>query len=528
MKVIMVILVIVLIGLFYITTIREGNRPGGDFSMYIHHAKNIVEGREFGNTGYIYNPFYPQLGPKTYPPVFPMLLSPVYKWFGLNLAAMKIECILFFLASLYMAFLIFRNEMPFGYQIAAILIISMNPFFWSFKDDVASDMPFLFFVYLSLFFIQKAYDTRQSKGGQLIYAVIVSIFIYLSYGTRNIGFILIPCILIYDIIKNRKLTLFAGVATLLFILFVGLQAIFFQTDTSYFDQFFRNPKYILKNAALYTHAFILLWDGGAQGLNVLRNVLFLMITGLAAIGYGTRLKKMTIFEIFIPIYLAVILIWPTPQGARFLIPVIPLMIFYSLLGVDQWGLSQRFRLSLRLKTVLLITLGIVMTITTICKYKNINFLHITEGVAKPETQALFEHIREHTTDDDIFIYKNPRILALYTKRSASCYHHPREDRELLDYFQGINATYIILSQNDPAFFHHFVERVKDLYMLQYSNADFKVYRINGADQNFGGLKEPVQERLKGRHLGGFNPVHMTSRICCSNDMIKTERGLRAL
>lgn len=204
------------------------------------------------------------------------------------------------------------------------------------------------------------------------------------------------------------------------------------------------------------------------------------------------------------------------------------MIFYSLLGVDQWGLSQRFRLSLRLKTVLLITLGIAMTITTICKYKNINFLHITEGVGKPETQALFEHIRENTTDDDIFIYKNPRILALYTERSASCYHHPREDRELMDYFQGINATYLILSQDDPAFFHHFVERVKDLYTLQYSNADFKVYRINGTAQNFGGLKEPVQERLKGRHLGGFNPVHMTSRVCCSNDMIKTERGLRAL
>ena len=486
MKAIIVIVVIVVVGLFYITTIREGNRPGGDFSMYILHAKNIVEGREFGNTGYIYNPFYPQLGPKTYPPVFPILLSPVYKWFGLNLSAMKIECILFFLASLFMVYFIFRNEMPLGYQIAAILIIGMNPFFWSFKDVVASDMPFLFFVYLSLFFIQKAYDTRPSKGGQLINAVIVGIFIYLSYGTRNIGFILIPCIFIYDIVKNRKLTLLPVIATLLLIFFVALQAVFFQTDTSYFDQFYRNPKYILQNIALYTHAFVLLWDNATRVLNVLPYVLFSIITGLAIIGYVSRLKKITVWEIFIPLYITVVIIWPTPQGARFLIPVIPLMIFYAMLGIDQWGLSQRFRLSLRLKNILLSTLGVAIIITTICKYKNINFSHLTEGVGKPETQDLFEYIREHTMDDDIFIYKNPRILALYTERKASCYHHPREDRELLDYFKGIKATYLILSHNDPEFFHLFVKKYKDFYTLHYSNSDFKLYRMEVASENSAG------------------------------------------
>ena len=41
----MAIFLLFLIGLFYTTTIREGNSPGGDFSMYILHAKNIVEGR---------------------------------------------------------------------------------------------------------------------------------------------------------------------------------------------------------------------------------------------------------------------------------------------------------------------------------------------------------------------------------------------------------------------------------------------------------------------------------------------------
>jgi len=57
------------IGFIYITTIREGHNWGGDFSMYIHHAKNIAEGKSYQDTGYLYNPLNPSIGPKTYPPV---------------------------------------------------------------------------------------------------------------------------------------------------------------------------------------------------------------------------------------------------------------------------------------------------------------------------------------------------------------------------------------------------------------------------------------------------------------------------
>jgi hypothetical protein len=84
-KILTAVTVVAMVGVFYLVTIREGHRWGGDFSMYIHHAKNIVEGIDYRDTGYIYNPFYPSLGPKTYPPVFPLLLSPIYKWFGLKL-----------------------------------------------------------------------------------------------------------------------------------------------------------------------------------------------------------------------------------------------------------------------------------------------------------------------------------------------------------------------------------------------------------------------------------------------------------
>ena len=93
-------ILILIIGLFYLLTIREGHNWGDDFSMYIQHAKNIAEEKPYSITAYIYNPADP-VGPQTYPPIFPFLLVPVYLVSGLDFQAMKLIPIALFLLSLY-------------------------------------------------------------------------------------------------------------------------------------------------------------------------------------------------------------------------------------------------------------------------------------------------------------------------------------------------------------------------------------------------------------------------------------------
>ena len=46
-----VVAIIVLVGLFQILTIRDGHGWGDDFARYIQHAKNIVEGEDYGALG---------------------------------------------------------------------------------------------------------------------------------------------------------------------------------------------------------------------------------------------------------------------------------------------------------------------------------------------------------------------------------------------------------------------------------------------------------------------------------------------
>jgi hypothetical protein len=56
------------IAIFYGFTLRPGHDWGDDFAMYVHHAKNIALGLPYNQTGYIWNPRFPMMGPPTYPP----------------------------------------------------------------------------------------------------------------------------------------------------------------------------------------------------------------------------------------------------------------------------------------------------------------------------------------------------------------------------------------------------------------------------------------------------------------------------
>jgi hypothetical protein len=172
------LLVLLSVGAFFLTTMRPGQQWGDDFGLYILHAKNIAEGLDYRQTGYIYNPSLPLIGPQTYPPVFPMLLVPVYKFWGVNFTAMKVELILVFILSLFVIFLAFRDHLPWPYLLALIAVVGFNPYFWQFKDEILSDFPFLLLTYLSLYLIDRAQRQKSSGGLGALNMLLISVSIY--------------------------------------------------------------------------------------------------------------------------------------------------------------------------------------------------------------------------------------------------------------------------------------------------------------------------------------------------------------
>ena len=66
------------------------------------------------NTGYIYNPAIPVYSPRMYPPVFPLLLAPVYKMFGLSLLPMKLEQVFFIVLTLALVLMLWHRTLGHG------------------------------------------------------------------------------------------------------------------------------------------------------------------------------------------------------------------------------------------------------------------------------------------------------------------------------------------------------------------------------------------------------------------------------
>jgi len=474
---ILVLLLISVIGLFYILTIREGQGWGGDFSIYIHHAKNICEGMPYNEIGYIYNPSDFSSVPKTYPPIFPLFLAIVYKVFGLNFTAMKAEIVIFFLCSLFIIFLAFKNELTFGYILLFIAFLGFNPFFWNFKDNILSDIPFLFFIYLSILIVNKAYSLDYPRRNQAKYIILLGMLFYFSYGIRNAGIMLIPAFFIYDWTKAKKLTFFPLKVTLVFLLFSILEKYLLRNyDLSYFSQLklltFQTISANFKYYLVLFPSFITL-----NYVQIKHIFLFIVTNSMVILGYFYRIKNGIKFsEIFFLFYLILIFLWPIQQGMRFLIPLLPLYTFYMLFGVKKLYLVGKY-FQKAVLAILMISIFAIYTDIYADIFTRLKGGPITEGVNKKETVELFRYIRDKTKKDDIFIFAKPMVLSLFTGRKASTCHWTDSYRDIFDYFRKINATYIVMSFFDDDYIDSFIGRNRNSFSKAYSNSDFIVYRI---------------------------------------------------
>lgn len=473
-----VLIIIALVGVFYVLTVREGHDWGGDFSMYIHHAANIAQGTKYEDTGFIYNPAVPVMSPKAYPPIFPVMLSPIYRWFGLDLQAMKMEIIAFFLATLFLIFITFKGQMPLGYLLPLVAVIGFNPRFWSAKDSVTSDVPFMCFLYLTLFVLYRVYEGDRPKTDSLPYAVLTGLLIYLAYGTRAVGLILVPAVVIYELIRFRRVTRFAAIAILVAAPLVILQGILVRATSSYFAIFMmslKNPKILAANMIGYVMSVNVFWENGFS--KIFKLALFGILYLLAALGYLRRIMtRVTVLEVLFPLYLITLLAFGGYEG-RYLLPLIPAYMFYAFSGlgsIDALGRRRWERPAFGL-------LMLMIVVSYVGNYAHTDFGQMREGVAKKESAELFQYLRDNTGGDDVLVFRNPRVVALFTDRRAGTYDPAaRDDTELWRFPEEIGADYLIVSSfipDDKRCLQPFVARHQDRFREVYSNQDFSVYSI---------------------------------------------------
>jgi len=472
----------VLVGLFYVATIRGGQDWPDDFSQYIHHAVNIADGTPYAATGYIYNPHNPGIGPRTYPPGFPLLLVPGIKVFGLDFRPMKVLVIGFFVGALLVIVALFGGDLPPPHLAALVLVIGLNPFFWEFKDQVLSDIPFLFFVLLSLYLFKRARAADGSERRVAMLAVLAGAAAYASYATRVLGIVLVPCFIAHDLMRTRRIgreTLLAGGT---FVALAGAQYLFWIRDSSYLDPFTGGVAGVGQSTVAYLRSLSTLWENGYS--DAVRKGAFVAASVLAAVGYARSLRRdVAVIQLFPWLYVAPVIAWPSFQGIRFLIPLIPFYFYYGLLGIQEMDAAVERRWGR--KHLVLATLLAGVGVSYAGRYSTLSFGPLAEGISKPESVQLFEFVRDSTAPTDVLVFSRPRALALFTGRRVSGGYRPGDPCELWRYLREIGASYLVTGpepevwNTDAVYLRQFVSRFGRNFRPVMTNRDFGVYRIQG-------------------------------------------------
>lgn len=454
---------------FYATTIRQGDTWGDDFALYILHAENIATGRPYADTGYIYNPSVSIYGPPTYPPIFPLLLVPVYHFAGLSLWAMKCEQVVFFVLALLMIYLCLLQYASAPNASLVIAVLGFNPNFWAAKDNILSDLPFLFFFWMATWLA-----SRQSRHWNRA-GLLGSVF-YLAAGTRTIGITIVAGFLLYELLTRRKLTAFALIVTATCIGLLALQSRSIPSSQgSYFDSFRPTLASVVGNAVSYTRALATFWMGNSK--SALAFTIVAITSVLAVVGLYAHVKRgLALLEITLALYLCAVIIWPARQGLRLIYPVIPFYVYLIVAGFSL--LTSRFSKSY-LRAVATAALLLLVSVAYAGGYRSGNLHVIAETDGLASFNDLCRRVQAITHDDDVFLCRRPRALTLFARRPAAVYEAARS-ADWWRFAEKIHASYLLCNRReaqDAEFLLRFIDESKPNLELVYQNGDFDLYRI---------------------------------------------------
>lgn len=322
---------------------------GGDNAAYLALARSIME------RGTYQELWEPAMRAHTqYPPGWPLILAGamtlgIKPWVGF-----KVLSILFSMAAVVLSYLWARRVSTPNVALAVAAILAIGPGVVDLARWELSDVPFWCFTMLALWAFARmarapepgaepvvepaARDHWPGGWGALALA---SLAVLLAYVTRSAGVPLVVAAAGWLAWQRRwrALALFAGV--------VGPFALAWWVrgrmvgDASYTGHLWHVDPYtpalgtvtfvgmlqrMARNVVEYTGDHLPYLLIGSR-LTVAAIIVGIAVVVLAAVGWGMRLRRAGLAEIWLPLYVGLVLIWPAEwSGERMLLPALPVML----------------------------------------------------------------------------------------------------------------------------------------------------------------------------------------------------------
>ena len=417
---------------------------GDDFAQYILQAKCIVEGKSPIIYAFFDKEFYYVLGPPTRPVGLPLLLAPVYYFFGNNMLAFS--CLMsvcyFFIALLIYRYL--RHVLAFVPAILWACTMLYNPQFLQLKLSVLSDFPFI--VLLLLFFqLMKKTQTTQK-------IILLSLLAGFIISFRLIGIVLLP---VYAMIwltdKSVPKTLLNFVKTpLLFctislLTFLSINSILLSNTSESISAYsfistMIDKVHLLNTINYYAFIYTLIYDQEVWGFAsiILKSVMVALVLFGGIISWSKRLKAEDWFVIF---YLLAMFVYPyNAEAVRFLMPVFPMLLMYQIESVKNISIP-----SYKLNRVKMYIIPIMILLSYKINLQNV--LHqqgqTQKGPQEKSVAAAFDFIKTSLPANAMYAFTKHHAFMLYTDRKCVPARDNLSQPELRNLLNKYQAKYLL-------------------------------------------------------------------------------------
>lgn len=411
-----------------------------DDAIYVSTAKALAQGEGYRLIN------LPGEPPQTkYPLLYPLLLAGIWRvWpsFPQNLIAMQGLSLLSGALALALAYLLVVRHGHFSRRIAAAagVICATSPTYLYYSTQTLSEMPFALLVVTAIWALEDHVVQRHhTRHRQLLAGVLLG----LPFLCRSIGVMLIPAGLLTAYLTTRRIrwvTVGVAVVALPSALWPVLAAGGWERDPvqGYYTDYLGwwAAAGLPAMARVFVGNAVYLLDGtvrlGFEGLGDLLSAAAKPAATMICVGIGvvpwlavlTRLRRRPLLPACLLAYITLVLVWPWPPY-RFLVPLLPFLVGYSLLGGSvalRVLRAPRPRLAVAAVGV---AGALAANVTLLCRH------HRASGLAQypfvtlpaapvrwPAFQESFAWLREHAQSDDVVASGLDTMVYLYTDLSS--------------------------------------------------------------------------------------------------------------
>jgi hypothetical protein len=456
------LLVLMLLPLLWLNT-GSTHDWGDDFAQYLIQAKNINEGRTQTDNGLVFPQGELPFAIKAYPIGFPLIIAPVYHFFGLQI---KPYLVLNSFLLIFMALLSFEYFKKFNDDKKALLIallIGYNLFSLLLKKEIVSEFAFTALLMAILFSLKKS-DRDASLRDYLLAGILTGLLITI----RIAGIVMIPavigCMLMWKWLpaKNRLQNglVFFSAALAIFVL---LNMLVFDVNTGDFLRFY-SKQFSAQHLKADENISAIFAQLPALFLPVTQSpVVAFLLLAVVLIGLLARLDKSDVAEGFFLLYLLLIVTYPYTSGTfRFIYPITPFIIFYFINGCEK--ILSFFLSNQRSFPVLIII--VALSIFTSFIYNSGQ--EIADGPAAKDAKASFSFIQTNTPAEAIVLFPRARAMVLYGKRKSTFLTQLRSADENLKLLRTIKCDYVLYPDERSGAYN---ESLAQFLMAQKENYD---------------------------------------------------------